>query len=86
MRHYYITQLLFSSCASIKKSLVIIMMWQQPLVLHIFCFKSNSLREASVAMGIVRVSSCMGHLKSHYMAGIMNMIGLGVPQELIQVC
>ena len=37
-------------------------------------------------MGIVRVSSCMGHLKSHYMAGIMNMIGLGVPQDLIQVC
>ena len=28
----------------------------------------------------------MGHIKSHYMAGIINMIGLGMPQDKTQVC
>ena len=46
----------------------------------------DHVSEAGDALGIFRVSSCMGHIKSHYMAGIMNMIGLGVRQDNTQVC
>ena len=44
-------------------------------------FQVKHLSSANEALGILRVSSCMGHTKSQYMAGIMSMIGVGVPQD-----
>lgn len=43
-----------------------------------------STQEAREALAILRVASCMEHIKSQYMTGIINMIGLGVPQDKIQ--
>ena len=48
-------------------------------------FKANSKDEAPEALGILRVASCLRHSKSQYTAGIMNLIGLGVPQDKSQV-
>ncbi|XP_015779474.1 PREDICTED: uncharacterized protein LOC107357352 [Acropora digitifera] len=45
----------------------------------------NSKEEAPEALGILRVASCLRHSKSQYTAGIMNLIGLGVPQDKSQV-
>lgn len=44
----------------------------------------NDVRKTPNVLSILRVASCMGHSKSQYAAGIMNLIGLGVPQDITQ--
>lgn len=44
----------------------------------------DDVTKANEALAIFRVSSCMGHIKSQYMMGIMNLVGLGVPQHEIE--
>lgn len=50
-----------------------------------FNLQVDDVTKANEALAIFRVSSCMGYIKSQYMMGIMNLVGLGVPQHEIEV-
>lgn len=58
---------------------------QKPLIYAHFEFKADSAKEAGKALAILRVASCMGHIQSQYMTGVIKMVGLGVPQDKTQV-
>ena len=50
-----------------------------------FSEQSQGSDEAEVALGLLRVSSCTGHVSSLYTAAVMFMTGLGRVHDSLQV-